>query len=103
MWDADAQAAFEARHKRARAHNRPQYLRIQAATLHGVGEREHARNLLLRVLESDGDFEAPNATEMLGQVAVMLGELDEAESRYREVLTDGRSLTAPQGHGGPLG
>jgi predicted Zn-dependent protease len=55
--------------------------------LHEVGEHEHARDLLLRVLDSGDDFEAPLATEMLAKIAMTLGDVDEAESRFREVLT----------------
>ena len=85
-WDVGTSATFETRLKRARADNRPQYLRIQAVTLHEAGEDEHARDLLLRVLNFGDDFEAPLVTEMLGEIALSLGDLDEAEFRYREVL-----------------
>ena len=87
-WTPEAEAAFEARLARARAHSRPQYLRIQAVTLWEARNAEAATGLLRRVLDDlDGDFEAPVVTELLGEIAVAQGDLDEAENRYREVLT----------------
>ena len=82
------EAHFEARLARASADRRPQYLRVQAVTLWEAGNAEAATGLLRRVLDDfDDDFEAPVVTELLGEVAAAQGDSDEAENRYRDVLT----------------
>ena len=51
-WSSEAQQDFEQRLRRARAYNRPQFLRIKGLALADAGEAEGARELWLRVLES---------------------------------------------------
>jgi predicted Zn-dependent protease len=87
-WTPEVEAHFGARLARASADRRPQYLRVQAVTLWEAGNAEAATGLLRRVLDDfDDDFEAPVVTELLGEIAAAQGDSDEAENRYRDVLT----------------
>ena len=86
-WSPDDRAEFERRLARARANNRPQYLRIKAVHLEQVGRSDDAAVLYERVLR---DYPASNdarfALERLGRIDAENGRLDEAEARFRQVL-----------------
>jgi tetratricopeptide (TPR) repeat protein len=89
-WSAEAQEDFEARLRRARTHNRPQYLGIKAAALINTGgksEAEGARRLLLRVIETYPEsLEVVLAHEQLGELDTREGDRRAAEAHYREAL-----------------
>lgn len=86
-WDDAARADFEQRLSRARAHSRPQYLRIKALALREAGLPDDARTLLLRVATFYPDTtDAAFATELLGDLARQHGRMPEAESYYRSLL-----------------
>ena len=86
-WDVPAREEFEARLRRARADNRPQYLRIKAHALAGAGRRRDAEGLLRRLLAEYPDaFDAPSAMELLGGLAAEEGRLAEAVDWYRRLL-----------------
>jgi tetratricopeptide (TPR) repeat protein len=99
LWTEDARADFEARLSRARAYNRPQYLRIKAIALRDAGLIEPARELLMRVAEQRDvhAFEVAYVQELLGDLAVLRGEPEEAEQFYRWVLTDWPTLNGTSG------
>jgi tetratricopeptide (TPR) repeat protein len=96
-WDRRTEEEFERRLRRARAHNRPQYLRVKALALLDHGgrkERRAARDLLQRVLTDYPDsLDVVVAREALGQICEREGDHEEAEAHYRAAL--GRSL---EGH-----
>ena len=89
-WSAKAQEDFEARLRRAREYNRPQYLAIKAGALlayGGKGEAAGARHLLLRVIETYPEsLDVVGAHELLGQLDVREGDRHGAERHYREAL-----------------
>ncbi|WP_164704417.1 hypothetical protein [Blastococcus litoris] len=86
-WDAAARADFEQRLGRSRG-SRSQYLKIKAAALEDAGLLDEAVGLYERFLrEHPGDFFVRYVHECLGGVARKRGRLDEAERRYRLVLT----------------
>jgi hypothetical protein len=99
LWTDEARADFETRLARARAGNRPQYLRIKAIALREVGLIEPARELLMRVAEQPDvhGFEVALVQELLGDLAVLRREPDQAEPFYRWVLTEWPTLNGTSG------
>jgi tetratricopeptide (TPR) repeat protein len=89
-WSAEAQEDFEARLRRSREHNRPQYLAIKAGELLAQGGRAEAagaRHLLLRVIETYPEsMHVVAAHELLGALDVREGDRRGAEAHYREAL-----------------
>ena len=89
-WDAQIEAGFEERLRRARPANRPQYIRIQATYLlesPDLGVREAGRGLLRRVIaEYPPDLEAKSAMEQLGSSLADDGRFGEAEQALRETI-----------------
>lgn len=91
-WDPEIEAAFETRLRRARAANRPQYLRIQAT--HLLGQRDGELNaiglaLLRRIVDeysSADEMAVTEALEQLGQLLSDLGRLDEAADTLRAAV-----------------
>lgn len=99
-WDDAAQEDFEARLRRSRKNNRPQYLRIKAIALREAGQLSAARSLLQRVLEDPGPYdriELPVAHELLGDIAVREENWSDAEAHYRRVLETWPDLHATTG------
>jgi hypothetical protein len=94
-WDEASREDFEKRLRRARAHNRPQYLRIKALAVRDAGRIEVAKELLLRILDHPEvqAFEAAFAQEILGDIAVQQGEPELGERYYRQLLHDHHSLS----------
>ena len=90
-WDTRAQAEFETRVARAKAHYRVQYRRIKAIALLNSGNAVKAaagREILLSIVNS-GDvpqFERVSALSLLGAHLHDIGELDEAEGYLRRAL-----------------
>ena len=80
-------AEFEARLGRARAANRPGYLRAKAATLLGISNSRAtsvAVDLLHRVVDGYQDFlEVPWSHELLGNAYLELGDLEAAAVHLR--------------------
>jgi tetratricopeptide (TPR) repeat protein len=89
-WSAEAQEDFEARLRRAREYNRPQYLAIKAGELlahGGKAETEGARCLLMRVIETYPEsLSVVSAHEQLGALDSREGNRRGAEAHYREAL-----------------
>jgi tetratricopeptide (TPR) repeat protein len=89
-WSAQAQEQFEQRLRRARAFNRPQYLRIKALALMddgGKAKATGARELLARVIDTypeSGDVVM--AYEHLAELDVREGARSSAEAHYRTAL-----------------
>ncbi|GIJ45337.1 hypothetical protein Val02_22230 [Virgisporangium aliadipatigenens] len=104
-WDPGTAAGFEARLRRARPVNRPQYLRVQATHLLDAGDaatREAGLALLRRVLaEYPTDFEAKPASEQLGAGLARQGRLAEAETVLRDTLR--LCAASPTGRSGTSG
>jgi cytochrome c-type biogenesis protein CcmH/NrfG len=98
-WNAAASDTFEQRLRRARAGNRPQYLRIQAVTLlesADPNDRQAAIALLHRLLDQyPENFEVPFAHELLAEAYRADGDLDRAEQHLRRCLA-----TAPANRSG---
>jgi len=88
-WSEESQQDFEARLARARAHNRPQYMRIKGLALAEAGKVEVARGLWRRVLEdgSGCDFERASALEHLGD-SYASSDPKTAEAFYRQLLAE---------------
>jgi hypothetical protein len=105
VWDGQTEAAFEWRLRRARAHNRAQYLRIQATHLLSSPDppvREAGRGLLWRVIaEFPDDTEVKTATEQLGGSLADEGRFGEAEHALRETLR--MCANSPIGRSGTSG
>lgn len=99
-WDAAARDEFERRLLRTRAHNRPQYLKIKALALRDANKTAGPRALLHRALVEPEiyDFEAAHVTELLGDLSRQDGDRDEAEARYRHVLTTWPTLNGTSGN-----
>lgn len=96
-WDEKSREDFEVRLSRSRS-SRGEYLRIKAVSLLDAGMLSEGQGLLLRILDEDPDsFEAPLATELLGDIARSQGRLDEAEKCYRAVLERWPDLSATTG------
>jgi hypothetical protein len=89
-WDAQIEAGFEERLRRARPASRAQYIRIQATYLlesPDPGVREAGRGLLQRVIAQDpDDIQAKTAMEQLGSSLADDARLGEAEEALRETL-----------------
>lgn len=98
-WDDSARQDFERRLDRARAQNRPQYLRVKAIALRDAGHLDAARQLLLRVLDHSDVYahEVASANELLGELAARRGDDDEAARYYRRILVDQPSLSGTSG------
>jgi len=97
-WTEEAQADFERRLARARAHNRPQYLRLKGLSLCTAGEISAARELWERVL-SDPElrgFEAATVTEHLAD-SYSSSEPARAASLYRRVSGLSPTLSGTSG------
>lgn len=90
-FDSDAMAEFEARLGRARAANRPGYLRVKAATLLGLAHPTAtvvAVQLLRRVVADYDDFiEVPWSHELLGHAYRNSGDLAAAERHLRLAIS----------------
>ncbi len=87
-FSATAMREFEERLRRAREHNRSQYLRIKVVTLMQLESRDAdstAAVLLQRLLRdySSSRFEVNFAREELGRIHERAGRLIEAEQEYR--------------------
>jgi hypothetical protein len=93
-WDAEAREDFERRLGRARAYNRPQYLRLKGLALAEAGEVEAARELWGRVLESTDDIGGLMQAGALEHLADSYADDDPslAEHYYRRLLADQPSL-----------
>lgn len=89
-WNDEVAEAFEARLRRARPHNRPQYLRIKALSLLDVPDAQRqaaARGLLVRILdEYPESLDASFAHEKLGELDADTGDLAQAEYHFRACL-----------------
>ncbi len=98
-WDAVARDDFERRLARARPYNRPQYLKIKAIALREDGQTDASRAMLHRALDDPNiyNFEAACVTELLGDLSRKAGNRDEAEARYRHVLTTSPTLNGTSG------
>jgi tetratricopeptide (TPR) repeat protein len=98
-WDDHVRADFEARLARARARNRPQYLRIKALALRDAGQIDTAKTLLLRALDLPDAyaFEVASTLEHLGDLAAQQGDQDLAERYYRRILNEQPSLSGTTG------
>ena len=88
-WDDAARQDFEARLKRSRPYNRPQYLRIKGLSLRAAGRLDGARELLERSAVAPGVrwFESAAAWEALADMDMESGDLISAELLYRRILT----------------
>ena len=89
-WSPVAQAEFEKRLARARNYNRAQYLRIKGLHLAKAGEKNGARELWQRVLQSTDELarsQQPSALEHLGD-SYAREDPATAESYYRRLLTE---------------
>ena len=97
-WDDAAEADFEARLRRARAHNKPQYIKIKALALLESGRIESAEELLHRVLDQYPDaLDAAYCAERLGDHAQARGDALAAEDFYRRALALRPDLNATTG------
>jgi tetratricopeptide (TPR) repeat protein len=91
-WTTEARDTFEQRLRRARASNRPQYLRVQAVTLlespsADAHDHQAAIVLLHRLLDQYPDnWQVPTAHELLGEAYWANGDLDRAEQHLRRCL-----------------
>ena len=87
-WHDAAREDFEARLRRARPHNRQQYLRIKGLSLRAAGNLDGAREILERAAEApDGYFfQSMAAWEALADMDVESGDLTSAELLYRRIL-----------------
>jgi hypothetical protein len=104
-WDAEIEAGFEERLRRARPASRAQYIRIQATYLlesPDLGVRETGRGLLQRVIaEYPDDIQAKTAMEQLGGSLAGDARLAEAEQALRETLR--MCAASPAGRSGTTG
>ena len=91
-WGPGDRREFDERLRRARLHNKPQYLRIKGIALIGTSEpqlREEGRNLLRRLLADYPDAFAMDvyvAHEVLARSLHEDGRDEEAEHHYREAI-----------------
>ena len=92
-WSSEAQEAFEARLRRARAGNRTQYTRIKGIALRESGQMDAARSLWLRILDSEDGYEFEKAST-LEHLADSHVEQDPniAERHYRQLLAEHPTL-----------
>jgi predicted Zn-dependent protease len=90
-WNAPARADFEDRLRRSRARpeGRAEFLRRKAVALEEAGQLDQAVGLYERFVADEHARPAHlvATVETLGNVARRRGRLDEAEQRYRQVLT----------------
>jgi hypothetical protein len=104
-WDAQIEAGFEERLRRARPASRSQYIRIQATHLlesPDLGVRETGRGLLQRVIaEYPDDIQAKTAMEQLGSSLADDARLGAAEQTLRETLR--MCAGSPTGRSGTTG
>ena len=93
-WSEQAQAEFDLRIKRARAHSRAQYLRIKGLALNGAGEIAGARKLWCRVLEDDGEYAKLHGFAALEHLGDSYCQEDPslAEQYYRRLIEENPSL-----------
>jgi tetratricopeptide (TPR) repeat protein len=103
-WTPAEQGEFEVRLKRARPHNRSQYLRIKGLTLLESPDghiRDAGIDLLRRVLDEYPDdwTQCASAFEHLADEHSRRGQFDQAESAYRQCLdlTDSRRGSGTSG------
>lgn len=86
-WTDDDRADFNARLRRARKHNRPQYLRIQAVHLADAGNHTAALELLDRFLEiDDGSIDLAQAQLQRAESLLATGNEDAAINAFRASL-----------------
>ncbi|HBE69214.1 MAG TPA: hypothetical protein DDW52_13780 [Planctomycetaceae bacterium] len=78
-WTEEDRSDFNARLKRTRKHNRPQYLRIQAAHLAGIGNHAAALELLEQFLGVD-DASLELAQAQLQRAESLLATVNEADA-----------------------
>lgn len=93
-WSPEGQAEFEKRLARARGYNRAQYLRIKGLALAEAGEKDGARALWERVLESTDELarsQQPSALEHLGD-SYAREDPAAAETYYRRILAEHPTL-----------
>lgn len=85
-WTTEARDTFEQRLRRARASNRPQYLRVQAVTLSesaDAHDRQAAIVLLHRLLDQYPDnWQVPTAHELLARPSGPTATLTAPSSIY---------------------
>jgi predicted Zn-dependent protease len=97
-WDQAARDEFERRLSRARAGNRPQYLRIKALALRGARHLAGAKQLLYRVVSDYPEsLDCRFCLELLGDIAREEGSAQIAERNYREVIRRWPDLNATSG------
>ncbi|MEM9652314.1 MAG: hypothetical protein AAGA65_09480 [Actinomycetota bacterium] len=98
-WSPLAKGDFEARLKRARPHNRAQYLRIKALALREAGETSGAVDLSQRITtqHADRQIEVAFAHELLGDLSRSTGDLRNAEVHYRASLLRSPDLSGTTG------
>ena len=86
-WDGRAGEAFEARLRRARDYNRPQYLKIKGLALLESGQEADGVALLSGVLDEYPDsLDAAYCAESLGDYRLAEGDASAAEAHYRQAL-----------------
>jgi len=92
-WSPEAQQDFELRLRRARAGNRTQYTRIKGIALRESGQIDAARDLWLRILESDlgHQFEKASTIEHMAD-SYVAEDPRIAERYYRQLLADHPTL-----------
>lgn len=92
-WSLADQELFERKLRRARAWNRPQYLRIKGLELQEAGLVDAARTLLVRAgVEAGSDrYERTTAWENLADT-LMVSDPAEAERLLRRILDENPSL-----------
>jgi hypothetical protein len=89
-WSTPARSDFEARLARARPYNRAQYMRIKGLALAEAGEKQGARDLWGRVMESIEELAAgqqPSALEHLGD-SYAHEDAALAENYYRRLVAE---------------
>jgi tetratricopeptide (TPR) repeat protein len=98
LWGEQAAAEFEAKLARSRLHNRPQYLRIKAIALEGVGLSNAAKQLLQRIIDDYPDsFDCVFALELRGDMFRRSGDFVTAVDCYRAVIARRPDLNATSG------
>jgi len=92
-WSPEAQDDFEVRLRRAHADNRTQYTRIKGIALSESGRIDAARNLWLRILESDLGHESEKASTIEHIADSYVGQdSTTAELYYRRLLAEHPTL-----------
>ena len=92
-WSTEAQEDFEARLRRARAHNRTQYIRIKGLALSESGQVDAARGLWMRILNGEGGhaFEMASTLEHLADSHIQQDPAI-AERYLRQLLSEHPTL-----------